>query len=140
MVITIFFWSVLFPFDDGVYSSKRSHWFTFIDHICPFAFTTMDWMLCNMRYEKTTFWINMAVALVYGIVNILFTYITGNAVYPPVLTWDSLVSWMIGLAIIPFWGFIFFIEFWLNNWKLSKFSPTKPADHELLQTTTNFSV
>lgn len=87
-----------------------------------------------MRYEKTTFWINIVAALVYGIVNVLFTWITGHAVYPPVLTWDSIVAWIIGLALIPFFGLIFYLEFWATNWKLSKINTTTEvkADEEPL--------
>jgi hypothetical protein len=131
-IITVFFWSVLFPFDDGIYSSKLHHWATFMDHICPFTFITVDWALASMRYEKTTILINLGVACVYGLVNILFTKITGNAVYPPVLTWDSLLSWVIGFALIPLFALAFYLQYWATNWKISKMAPKENLRNSLI--------
>lgn len=91
-----------------------------------------------MKYEKTTFWINIFTAIVYGVVNILFTFITGNPVYPPVLTWDSIVSWVIGAAVVPFWGLVFYIEYWLTNSKMKKVK--KEESENLLQHTSTASV
>ena len=91
-----------------------------MDHICPLGYVTIDWILNSMKYESTLIWINLGVALLYGIVNIIVTKVSGEPVYPPFITWDSFLSWMIGVAILPFFALIFYLEYWATNWKISK--------------------
>ena len=124
-IISLLFWTILYPFEDGIYHSNLAHWCEFMDHICPLTLTTIDWILGSMRYEKTTIWINIAAALIYGVVNIVFTKVTGEPVYPPFIVWDSFGTWMIGLSIIPLWILFFYLEYWATNWKLSKLSKEK---------------
>ena len=42
----------------------------------------------------------MGVLLFYGLVNLTVSKVTGVPVYPP-LSWDSILSWSIALAIFP---------------------------------------
>ena len=140
--ITLIFWTMLFPFSTG-----KSGVFTYVDHILPFVLTTIDWSLTNMLYSSSAMLLNIGVVLVYGAVNIIVTYVTGKPVYPPFITWDSLLSWVIGLALIPLFIGIFYLELWFNNLKINKLKtmdlPTKKEEtrdqHLFESTKVNYS-
>lgn len=111
---------MLYPFEDHVWAYPVNHWLEFMEHICPFGLTTIDWILNPMRYEKSTVAINLIVVSLYGVLNITFTKVTGSPVYPPFITWDSPLSWTIGFALIPLFAGVFYLEYWLTNIKLKK--------------------
>jgi hypothetical protein len=118
-VISLIFWSVLYPFENNsIERPKLSNWLEFMDHICPFVYVTIDWFLSGMKYEKSAIGINMSVVGAYGIVNITYTKITGNPVYS-FISWNSLISWTIGFALIPFFALVFYLEYWLTTVKLN---------------------
>ena len=54
----------------------------------------------------------MAVFLLYGLVNITVTKVTGTPVYDPI-SWDSVGAWFVGLAMLPlafgYWLAIYFL-------------------------------
>ena len=89
-----------------------------MDHICPFGYVTIDWFLSAIRYEKTTIIPNLVVVSLYGVLNIVFTKVTGKPVYPPLITWDSPLSWTIGLSLIPLFAGVYYLEYWLSNVKM----------------------
>ena len=89
-----------------------------MDHICPLGYVTIDWFLNGMQYEKTTIIPNMVVVTLYGILNITFTKVTGKPVYPPFITWDSPLSWTVGLSLIPLFAGVFYLELWFTNIKM----------------------
>ncbi len=61
----------------------------------------------------------MAIFFVYGIVNITVTYRSGTPVYPP-MSWDSVLSWCIGLSLLPFAFGVYAGLFYLTQWKFKK--------------------
>ena len=61
----------------------------------------------------------MAVMLVYGVVNITVTKVSGKAVYGP-LSWDSLLSWCLGLGLLPFAFGVYTGWYFLSKWKFRK--------------------
>lgn len=117
-VITLVFWTMLYPFQTHGTSPRLNRWLNFMDHICPFGYVTIDWFLSAMRYEKTTIIPNLVVVALYGVLNITFTKVTGKPVYPPLITWDSPLSWTIGLALIPLFAGVYYLEYWLTSIKM----------------------
>ena len=89
-----------------------------MDHICPLGYLTIDWLLSGIRYEKTTISLNMIVVGLYGVLNITFTKVTGKPVYPPLITWDSPLSWTVGLGLIPLFAGVYYLEYWFTNKKM----------------------
>jgi len=61
----------------------------------------------------------MGVMLAYGILNITVTKVTGKPVYSP-LSWNSFLSWCIGLALIPVAFGIYAFWYYLARWKFRK--------------------
>ena len=55
----------------------------------------------------------------YGLVNIDVTYRSGTPVYAP-LSWDSVVTWIMGLAILPIAVAYFAGIYYLTKWKFRK--------------------
>jgi len=51
-IISLIFWTMIYPFETHVWSYPVNHWLEFMEHICPFALTTIDWFLNPMKYEK----------------------------------------------------------------------------------------
>ena len=70
-------------------------------HLMPLVLITTDWCLCDMRYELSSVWINMGIVSFYGVVNITVTKVSGKPIYPPFITWDTPLHWLIGLGLLP---------------------------------------
>jgi len=119
-VITVINWAVLVPLEGVTYNTQIRHWLEVMDHVCPFVYVTIDWALCRIQYEKTSIGINMIIVAIYGLVNIAYTKLTGTAVYPPVLTFDSPLSWTVGFCFLPLFAAVFYFEYWLTTIKMRK--------------------
>lgn len=137
-IISLIFWTMLYPFEDHIYSSRLSHWLEFMDHICPLGYVTIDWLLNAIKYEKTPIGLNLVVVGVYGIVNITYTKVTGSPVYPPFITWDSPLSWTIGFALLPLFAAVFYLEYWLTLLKMRRIydKREKALEEEMNDSTT----
>jgi hypothetical protein len=120
LIISLLYWTILFPFETHGTSDRLNTWLGFMDHITPLGYVTIDWFLNGMQYEKTSIIPNMVVATAYGIFNIIFTKVTGSPVYPPLITWDSPVSWTVGFSIIPLFAGAFYLELWFTNIKMRR--------------------
>jgi len=108
-IISLIFWTMLYPFETHGTGDRLNRWLGFMDHICPLGYVTIDWFLSGMKYERTSIAVNIFVVTLYGILNITFTKVTGSPVYPPFITWDSPLSWTIGFALIPLFAGVFYL-------------------------------
>ena len=117
LIITLVYWSLIYPTEDKNYPTPVVSVLEVIDHICPFLYVTIDWTLSAMRYERTSIAINLIVVSVYGLINILYTKIKGTPVYDPI-SWDSPLSWTIGLCLIPLFALAYYLEYWLTTLKM----------------------
>jgi small-conductance mechanosensitive channel len=103
IIISTLFWGFTLP--TGTYmeiTGTVNYEFKFaIDHTLPLTYLTIDWFLNGINFEWSHIGPNVAILLVYGLVNYLYVTITGEEVYP-VLTWDSGLAWAAagGVAII----------------------------------------
>jgi uncharacterized membrane protein YwaF len=119
-IITTIFWSLLFPFMSHGGGVDLNSVMGYVDHILPFSLTTIDWCLNRMRFEKRFIWLNLTLALIYGVINIVVTKVSGEPIYPPFIAWDTPLHWVIGMMCLPWFALYFFIEYWLTCFKLNK--------------------
>jgi len=100
IIITLFFWSVLFP---GI---KHPDAFTFIDHISPIVILLVDYSMNRIPFSIRLLPLSMILLLVYGIVNMAWTLSTGNPVYPPINFKSGMTAvWILLLALLEVGGF-----------------------------------
>jgi hypothetical protein len=45
LVITFINWAVLVPIEGVTYNTKIRHWLEVMDHVCPFVYVTIDWLI-----------------------------------------------------------------------------------------------
>ena len=89
-------------------------------HVLPLVVVTVDWCLSSMRYEWQSVWINLAIVIFYGLINLTVTKVSGEPIYPPFITWDSPVAYIIGFALLPVFAGVFVAQYYATKWKLSK--------------------
>jgi hypothetical protein len=101
-VITIVYWSILWSTENHANHSWWYYfWRTALVHILPLVYLLIDYSMNRFYFEESHIWIITGTMVAYGGVNIAVTKITGKPVYGP-LSWDSLFSWGLGLALLPF--------------------------------------
>ena len=102
LIIFTIYWSLLYP-DDKASGRLDTPWAMFsdcLDHMFPLAFLITEWCLNRIYFEKNQVWANLAVVLIYGLINLTVTKVSGSPVYPP-LSFDSAVSWILAFVILP---------------------------------------
>jgi hypothetical protein len=116
IIITLFFWGVLFP---NMNAQAKSNPFTYIDHIAPITILSIDYCLNRIPFNLRHLPISMGLMLTYGVVNMSYTLATGRPIYPP-LNYHDVMSfvWMIVLAGLEGGGYFGFYH--LTIWKLKK--------------------
>ena len=114
-VIASVYWSILWPGDRGKHEGSWYYW-NAGDHAAPIILLTIDFLLNRIYFELNQIWPNIAVFLVYGLVNIGVTYGTGKPVYDPI-SWDSVGSWCLGIAMIPLCALYFLMWYFLTKCK-----------------------
>lgn len=100
-IITLFYWSFIIPNGAEEFAPTTYLQVKFaMDHTLPFTYTAIDWCLNSIGGQWPQIWTNMAISLVYALVNMLFCTVGGQFIYP-VLTWDSWQAGLIALSLIP---------------------------------------
>lgn len=123
IVITIGFWS--FVYDAPKEPTKAREVCLYMDHSVPFVLLTIDFILNRVYYELHSLWINLKFLLWYGLLNFLYTKITGHAVYP-VVTWDSPVAYLVAMAMIPNFMLIWLAGYYISACKFRKLNMDTP--------------
>jgi hypothetical protein len=90
-----------------------------MDHSVPFILLFTDFLLNRVYFELHSMWINIVFLFLYGMVNLGYTKITGNAVYP-VVTWDSAYADLVAFSMIPFFMLLWVGLYLLSAWKFKK--------------------
>lgn len=85
----------------------------------PLTVLSIDWVLNRIWIEWNQLYANLVIVLLYGFINMAVTFSSGEPVYPP-LSWDSVVSWIMGLAILPIAVGYFAGLYYLTKWKFRK--------------------
>ena len=101
MIFTIY-WTLLYP-DDKASGRLDTPWAMFsdcLDHLFPVTFLITDWCINRIYFEKNQVHANVVVILIYGLINLTLTKVNGEPIYPP-LSFDSVISWILALVIIP---------------------------------------
>ncbi len=113
IIITLFFWSVLFP------EIAHPDVFTFMDHIAPIVILLIDYSMNRIPFSVRHLPVAMGLLLIYGLVNMTWTLETGHPVYPPINFKSAMTAvWVILLALLEIGGF--FLMSWLTKLKLNK--------------------
>lgn len=123
IVITTGFWS--FCYDAPAEPTTARKICLYMDHTLPFALLCTDFILNRIYYELNSMWINMIILLIYGGVNFGYTEITGDPVYP-VVTWDSVVAYVVAFAMIPLFMLLWIGLYGLSAWKFKKLQMDTP--------------
>lgn len=120
-VIASVYWSILYPADRKGYlkDNPSGNWWNCCDHFFPIVALITDWFLNRIYFEFNQFWANMIVFMVYGLVNIGVTKGSGTPVYPPI-SWDSVGSWFLGLALLPLAAGYYMGLYYLTRLKFRK--------------------
>ena len=95
------YWTILYPGDRARLEGKvgMNIWNCF-DHAFPLIFLITDWFLNRIYFEFQQIYANMLIFFIYGLTNLTVTMVTGTPVYPPI-SWDSVESWLVGVAMLP---------------------------------------
>ena len=113
IIITLFFWAVLFPND------KHVNPFTFIDHISPIVILLVDYSMSRIPFSIRHMPLAVIILLIYGLINMTWTLVTGNPVYPPLDFKSAMTAvWALMLALLEVGGF--FLMTFLTKMKLNK--------------------
>ena len=99
-VIFTVYWTILFPSDIPRLTTPAIWFNDFLEHFFPLFCLSIEWSLNRIYIEKNQVYVNMIVFLLYGLINITVTYVTGKPVYDPI-SWDSFTAWLLGLAMLP---------------------------------------
>ena len=119
-VIASVYWPTMYPAD------RRTHMNDFkwnfanaCDHLLPICVLFTDWLLNRIYYEWNQIYANLGVFVLYGIVNISVTLLSGKPVYS-MMSWDSVGSVMIALAIFPLATVYYIGLYYLTRFKFRK--------------------
>jgi hypothetical protein len=128
ILITLFFWSVLFPL------MKKSSLYVYLDHIAPFALLSIDYTMNRMPVNLHHIGPTFVILVMYGFVNMIYTLTTGHPVYP-VMTFKDFwtLLFLFIAAIIDLGGY--YGLYLLTRWKISKI---QHMDEEIQNTLTLF--
>lgn len=111
-------------------------WWNCCDHALPICSLVADWFLNKIFFEFNQLWANLVVFLIYGFVNIGVTKGTGKPVYDPI-SWDSVVSWIVGLAILPLAAIYFIALYYLTRYKFRKMKMHDAIEYNSVITTSS---
>ena len=119
-VIASVYWTILYPSDRARLKGDvaKNIWNVF-DHAVPIIVLFTDWFLNRIYFEWNQLYPNMIIFLFYGLVNLTVTYVTGVPVYEP-MSWDSVGSWFLALAMIPLAALYWVGLYYLTRWKFRK--------------------
>lgn len=83
--------------------------FAYIDHISPIVIITIDYLMNRIPFSMRHFPLSLFILLVYGVVNITKTLVTGEPVYAP-LNFHDVMSfvWSTVLLLLEFLGYKMF--------------------------------
>lgn len=116
-IIVPFFWLVLFPIllqkdiDPGP--------FAYIDHITPFAVMAIDYPFNRIPMTLRHFPLSLGILLIYGVVNMTKTLVTGKPVYDP-LTFKDIMSLVWSLVLITLLVIGYLVLSWVTPKKLAR--------------------
>jgi hypothetical protein len=120
VLITLVFWCLLYEKDD-IDMTKA------LMHIVPIVLLAIDFCVNRITIEKRHLWPNLGILVVYGIINIIHTLVSGKPVYK-MMPWDSFGAWIIGLVMLPFFSLLW--------WIMRGFQHRKFEWYEITHTTT----
>lgn len=119
-VIASVYWSILYwPDRDYLKAHPVDELWNFSDHLVPICVLWIDWSLNRVFFEFNQIYVNMVIFLLYGTVNIGVTYGRGYPVYDPI-SWDSVGSWILGLAMLPLAAGYYTGIYYLTRFKFKK--------------------
>lgn len=123
IVITIGFWSFCFT-EFGAHHGIRQ-WCLFMDHTIPFTCLMIDFLAHRIHYETAQMCINMIFLGFYAVDNFGFSKARDTYVYP-VIHWDSWLSWIAALAVVPLYMLLWVAINECSACKLKKYGFDKP--------------
>ena len=113
IIITLFFWSVLFPL------MKKHDPFTFIDHISPIVILLIDYSMNRIPFTIRSLPLAMILLTIYGMINMTWTLVTGKPIYPPLNFKTPMTAvYIILLALLEIGGF--YLMVFVTKKKLNK--------------------
>ena len=69
--------------------------------------------------------------LAYGMINLLWTEITGHSVYP-VITWDSVTAVAAAVSVAAFYMLFWMVLCYLSAWKFRRLQMDEADQHALI--------
>mmetsp|Transcript_11730 Transcript_11730/g.15932 ORF Transcript_11730/g.15932 Transcript_11730/m.15932 type:complete len:86 (+) Transcript_11730:445-702(+) len=77
-LISSVYWSILYSYDkERVAGSPSKKFWNYAAHLFPIVFLTIEWLLNRIFFEMNQIWGNLAIILIYGLLNIAVTFSTG---------------------------------------------------------------
>lgn len=122
VVISIGFWTFVY---DAPHHTGLQEVNLIMDHSLPILLLAIDFAFNKIWYEVNQLWINIWVILAYGIINLVYTLVAGEPVYPP-LTWDSVDSIALALTCVPLYMLFWLILCMINDCKFKKLGMDYP--------------
>ena len=113
IIITLFFWSVLFPL------IKIQNIPLYLDHITPIVMLGIDYCMNRIPFNLRHLPISMGIMLIYGVVNMTYVLTTGKPIYPP-LNYKDVMSFVYMILLAALEGAGYFGFYYLTLWKLKK--------------------
>lgn len=115
--ITVIFWTLIWPSYPRPLEFGMHMILVLSDHSLPLTLTFIDWVFNGIRLEWNAMWPQTLLLFpLYFLVNLISTKTSGLPVYP-MLSWDTPISWTIGLLLLPIYLVIFMITWYMTSLK-----------------------
>lgn len=101
IVITVVFWSVITQYKDVFNRPAAFLAYTSYTHSLPLVTFLFEYSLHTVPVIKRHIIIIFTIGVLYALINLTHTKISGNPIYPP-LSWDTVASVMFGIGVVVF--------------------------------------
>ena len=107
--------------------SVKLYYYDIMDHAVPITVLWIDFALNRIYFEFNHFYATMFTFVLYGMINMTVTFVTGTPVYPP-MSFDSVSSWLTFFVMLPLAA-----AFYTGLYYLSKYKFRKMGMHDAIE-------
>jgi len=120
-IITISYWSLLYPQDEHDSKTAYDKFKFSTEHTVPFFFLLIDYCINAILFQPWHWILSFWIAIAYMIVNLSVTLATGEPVYS-VITWkDAKTAVLVPLLLVSYLA-SYLIFAYISKLKLNKFT------------------
>ena len=99
--------------------SIKLYYYDIMDHAVPITVLFIDFALNRIYFEFNHIYSCMVTFILYGILNMTVTFVTGTPVYSP-MSFDSVGSWLTFFVMLPLAAAFYVGLYYLSKCKFRK--------------------